>query len=90
MLVGFCSQAIATAQATTLEYFASICGRHALAEAMYTHAAADFGLVRSFRHILSFLIQKIIAFPNPGKLAVEVARYYTVTPIIGQTIIQTI
>jgi hypothetical protein len=53
MLVGFRGQAIATAQATALEYLAPVCGCHALAKAMYTHAAADFRLIRSFRHILS-------------------------------------
>jgi hypothetical protein len=56
MLVGLRSQAIATTQATALEHIASVCGSHALAKAMHTHAAADFGLIRSFRHILSFLL----------------------------------
>jgi hypothetical protein len=83
MLVGFCRQAIATSQAAALKHIAPVCGCHAFAEAMYAHAAADFGLIRSFRHILSFY-KKIIAFPDAGNLPVEAARYYTVTPINGQ------
>jgi hypothetical protein len=83
MLVGSRRQAIATAQAATLEHFAPVCGCHTLAEAMYSHATADFGLVRSFRHILSFYLHKDNCVAQMG-LAFEAARYYTVTPIIGQ------
>jgi hypothetical protein len=65
MLVGFCGQTMTTTQATALEHLAPTSSRHALAEAMYTHTAAFFGLIRSFRHIRSSH-KKIIAFPDIG------------------------
>jgi len=85
MLVGFRSQAIAAAQAAALEHIAPVSGRHALAKAMYTHAPADFRLIRSFRHKLTSH-KKIIAISSTGSVATcKLARYYTVTPSIGQT-----
>jgi len=68
MLVGFGGQAMATTQASALEHLASSRSRHALAETMYAHAATDFGLIRSFRHIRSSH-KKIIAFPDIGNPA---------------------
>jgi hypothetical protein len=59
VLVGGHSQLLATAQAAALEDCAPIGCRHAVAESMHAHAAADFRLVRTFRHS-SFLTLKIL------------------------------
>lgn len=52
VLVGAYCEFISTAQAATFEHCAPIGRCHALAKSMYPHAAADFGLVRSFRHAI--------------------------------------
>jgi hypothetical protein len=59
VLVGSHSQLLATAQAAALEDCAPIGRCHAVAESMHAHAAADFRLVRTFRHS-SFLTLKIL------------------------------
>jgi len=59
MLVGSHSQLFATAQAAALQDCAPIGRRHAAAEAMHAHTAADFRLIRTFRHS-SFLTLKIV------------------------------
>jgi hypothetical protein len=59
MLVGSHSQLLATAQAAAFQNCAPISCRHAAAESMYAHTAADFGLIRTFRHS-SFLTLKIL------------------------------
>ena len=67
MLIGSRRQLLATAQAATLKDGAPVSRRHALAETMYAHAAADFWLIRTFRHS-SFLTLKILLFvliPKP-------------------------
>jgi hypothetical protein len=51
---------VAATQTAALEHGAPISSRHALAESMHAHAAADLRLVRTFRHS-SFLALKIIA-----------------------------
>jgi len=56
MFVGSNSESIATAQTAALEHIATIGRGHALSEAVYTHAAADLGLVCSFNHSKYFLI----------------------------------
>ena len=68
MLVGLGGQAVATVQAAAFEHLSSVSSGHALAETMYTHTAADLGLVRSFRHKLSSQ-KKIIAIPSLGNVA---------------------
>jgi hypothetical protein len=57
VLVGSHRQLLATAQASALEHRAPISRRHTTAEAMDTHTAADFRLIRTFRHS-SFLTLK--------------------------------
>jgi len=49
---------MATAQAAALEYSAPISRGHAFAETVNTNTAADFRLIRTFWHFLSFLISK--------------------------------
>jgi hypothetical protein len=61
---GYC-KFIAPAQAAALEHGASVSRRHATAETMYAHAAADFRLIRTFGHS-TFLISKIIAKAKTG------------------------
>ena len=56
MLVGSDRQFIAAAQTAALEHVTTIGRGHALSETVYTHAAADLGLVRSFYHSKYFLI----------------------------------
>jgi len=68
MLVGLGSQAVTTTQAAAFQHFASVSGGHAFAKTMYTHAAADLWLIRSFRHKLSSH-KKIIAIPLTGNEA---------------------
>jgi hypothetical protein len=41
---------IAAAQAAAFEHSAPVGRSHALAKAMYPHAASGLGLIRSFRH----------------------------------------
>jgi hypothetical protein len=57
MFVGSHCEFMAAAQAAAFEHSAPIGRGHALAEAMHTHAAADFRLIRTFGHS-SFLISK--------------------------------
>jgi hypothetical protein len=64
---------LAAAQAAALKNSAPISRRHALAETMYAHAAADFWLIRTFRHS-SFLTLKILLFVLISKL--ELAFYF--------------
>jgi hypothetical protein len=59
VLVGSYCQLLATAQAAALQDCATIGCRHAFAESMHAHTAADFRLVRTFRHS-SFLTLKIL------------------------------
>jgi hypothetical protein len=59
VLVGSYSQLFATAQAAAFQNRAPIGCRHALAESMHAHTAADFRLVRTFWHS-SFLTLKIL------------------------------
>jgi hypothetical protein len=59
VIVGGHSQILATTQAAALQDCAPISCRHALAESMHAHAAADFRLVRTFWHS-SFLTLKIL------------------------------
>jgi hypothetical protein len=59
VLVGSHRQLLATAQAAALQDGATIGCRHALAESMHAHSAADFRLVRTFWHS-SFLTLKIL------------------------------
>jgi hypothetical protein len=60
MFVGGHSEFMSTAQAAAFEHGTPIRSGHALAETMHTHTAADFRLIRTFRHS-SFLVSKIIA-----------------------------
>jgi hypothetical protein len=57
MFVGGYREFVTTAQAAAFEHGAPIRGGHALAETMYTYTAADFWLIRTFRHT-SFLVSK--------------------------------
>ena len=50
MLIGADGELVAPAQAAAFEHRAPISRGHALAEPMYTHAAADLRLIRSFWH----------------------------------------
>jgi hypothetical protein len=50
---------IATAQAAALENCAPVSCRHALAESVDAHTAADFRLIRTFYHS-SFLTLKML------------------------------
>jgi hypothetical protein len=59
MLVGSHRQLLATAQAAALKNRATIRRCHAAAESVYTDTAADFRLIRTFRHS-SFLTLKIL------------------------------
>lgn len=56
MLIGFDGKFVAAFKAAALEYSASIGGSHALAKTVYTHAAANLGLVCSFYHSKYFLM----------------------------------
>ena len=56
MLVGLNRELIAATQAAALEHITTIGRGHALSETVYTHAAADLGLIRSFYHSKYFLI----------------------------------
>ena len=60
MLISGFRQLMAAPQAPALEHGAAICRGHALAKAMYAHAAANLRLIRTFGHS-SFLISKIMA-----------------------------
>ena len=82
MLIGFDGKFVAAFKAAALEYSASIGGSHALAETVYTHAAANLGLVCSFYHSKYFLIVKMIANPTGGVVCELVARNYTPMPLI--------
>jgi hypothetical protein len=66
---------LAAAQATAFENSAPISRGHALAETMHAHAAADFRLIRTFRHS-SFLTLKILLVVLISKL--ELAFYYVI------------
>ena len=46
-------QAGAALQAPPLEHLAAICARHALAEAVHTHAPPDLGLISTLGHLLT-------------------------------------
>jgi hypothetical protein len=59
VLVGSHRQLLATAQAAALQDGTPIGCRHALAESVHAHTAADFRLVRTFRHS-SFLTLEIL------------------------------
>jgi hypothetical protein len=59
VLVGSHRQLLATAQAAALQDGAPIGCCHAAAESVHAHTAADFRLVRTFRHS-SFLALKIL------------------------------
>ena len=56
MLIGFDGEFVAALKAATLENCASIGRGHAFSETVYTHAAADLGLVCSFYHSKYFLM----------------------------------
>ena len=56
MFVGLNSESIADAQTAALEHVAAIGRGHAFSETVYTHAAADLGLICSFNHSKYFLI----------------------------------
>jgi hypothetical protein len=57
VLIGSHRQLLATAQAAALENRAPVSRRHAAAKPMNSHTAADFRLIRTFRHS-SFLTLK--------------------------------
>jgi hypothetical protein len=59
VLIGSHRQLLATAQAAALENRAPISRRHAIAESMDAHTAADFRLIRTFYHS-SFLTLKML------------------------------
>jgi hypothetical protein len=59
VLVGSHRQLLSTAESAAFQDRAPIGCRHALAESVHAHAAADFRLVRTFRHS-SFLTLKIL------------------------------
>ena len=56
MLVGLNSEPIAAAQTAALEHITTIGSGHAFSETVYTHAAADLGLICSFYHSKYFLV----------------------------------
>ena len=56
MLVGFDCELVAALKAAALEHIATISRGHAFSETVYTHAAADLGLVCSFYHSKYFLL----------------------------------
>jgi hypothetical protein len=65
VLIGSHRQLLATAQAAALENRAPVSRCHAVAETMNSHTAADFGLIRTFRHS-SFLTLKILLLDFDG------------------------
>ena len=82
MLIGFDGEFVAAFKAAASEHCASVSSGHALAKTVYTHAAADLGLVCSFYHSKYFLIVKMIANPTGGVVCELVARNYTPMPLI--------
>jgi hypothetical protein len=79
VLVGSHSQLFATAQSAALQDGAPVGCRHALAESVHAHTAADFRLVRTFRHS-SFLTLKNTA------LGLECSIKYAICQFIGMTL----
>ncbi len=66
MLVGLNCESRAAAQTAALEHITTIGRGHALSETVYTHAAADLGLVCSLGHsnLLPYSVKDDCTYPQ--------------------------
>jgi hypothetical protein len=67
MLVAADAQAETTFQAAPLQNLAAVCGGHALAETVHTHAPPDLWLISTLGHYQTPIIR--IKTPNGGSSA---------------------